>query len=900
MALHPDFPDSPHAILAPDLRWFPADEALRETGVEKLMPPLVAEIRRRVKEFRDAGYADASPTSRSLLNWWFKAPHLMPQADGSMAEFRYFFAQQEAVETIVYLYDAARVKDKYDLMRFDSTGAVSAGMFDETWRRFVVKMATGTGKTKVLSLVLAWSYFHKLYEPDSELARNFLVITPNIIVLDRIYKDFQGLRIFFADPVVPDNGFDGRNWRDDFQLNLHVQDEVRVTVPTGNIFLTNIHRVYAGNDVPPSADDDNTMDYFLGKRPTGATTDSKVDLGMIVRDIDELVVLNDEAHHIHDKSLAWFKSIEDIHNRLLQKGGSLSLQVDVTATPKHNNGAIFVQTVSDYPLVEAISQNVVKHPVLPDAPSRDKLVERQSSKYTEKYSDYIDLGVIEWRKAYAEHEKLGKKSILFVMTDDTRNCDEVAEYLAGRYPDLKDAVLVIHTKNNGEISEAVSGKKKEELERLRKQANGIDEPDSPYQAIVSVLVLKEGWDVRNVTTVVGLRAYSAKSNILPEQTLGRGLRKMYSGETEEKVSVVGTDAFMDFVESIQAEGVQLERAAMGEGTQPKAPLVVEVDREKDVEALEALDIEIPVLTPHVYREYAHLAGLDVVGMEYPRLPCRQFSEEERRKIIFKDLTTGQEAHTTFLDPAGVADYRSVIGYFAQTIMKEMRLVSGYDVLFGKIKAFVQTEMFDRAVELEEPNTLRNLSEITATKKLTETFKKAINDLTIQNVNGAEIRDTIKLSDTRPFVAKDRAHLRPKKSVFNRIIGDNSFELEFAQSLEEWEDVTAYAKNYFAVRFKLDYVNADGDISNYYPDFIVKRSDGSVFIIETKGREELDVPLKMARLKEWCRDVNQLQSESGYDFVYVDQPGFEQYKPKSFRDLAESFTSYKNVNPETGS
>ena len=824
----------------------------------------------------------------------------MPQADGSMAEFRYFFAQQEAVETIVYLYDAARVKDKYDLMRFDSTGAVSAGMFDETWRRFVVKMATGSGKTKVLSLVLAWSYFHKLYEADSELARNFLVITPNIIVLDRIYKDFQGLRIFFADPVVPDNGFDGRNWRDDFQLNLHVQDEVRVTVPTGNIFLTNIHRVYAGNDVPPSADDDNTMDYFLGKRPTGGTTDSKVDLGMIVRDIDELVVLNDEAHHIHDKSLAWFKSIEDIHNRLLQKGGSLSLQVDVTATPKHNNGAIFVQTVSDYPLVEAISQNVVKHPVLPDAPSRAKLVERQSSKYTEKYSDYIDLGVIEWRKAYAEHEKLGKKSILFVMTDDTRNCDEVAEYLAGRYPDLKDAVLVIHTKNNGEISEAVSGKKKEELERLRKQANRIDEPDSPYQAIVSVLVLKEGWDVRNVTTVVGLRAYSAKSSILPEQTLGRGLRKMYSGETEEKVSVVGTDAFMDFVESIQAEGVQLEHAAMGEGTQPKAPLVVEVDREKDVEALEALDIEIPVLTPHVYREYAHLAGLDVVGMEYPRLPYRQFSEEERRKIIFKDLTTGQEAHTTFLDPAGVADYRSVIGYFAQTIIREMRLVSGYDVLFGKIKAFVQTEMFDRAVELEEPNTLRNLSEITATKKLTETFKKAINDLTVQNVNGAEIRDTIKLSDTRPFVAKDRAHLRPKKSVFNRIIGDNSFELEFAQSLEEWEDVTAYAKNYFAVRFKLDYVNADGDISNYYPDFIVKRSDGSVFIIETKGREELDVPLKMARLKEWCRDVNQLQSESGYDFVYVDQPGFEQYKPKSFRDLAESFTSYKNVNPETGS
>ena len=108
--------------------------------------------------------------------------------------------------------------------------------------------------------------------------------------------------------------------------------------------------------------------------------------------------------------------------------------MDVTATPKHNNGAIFVQTVADYPLVEAISQNVVKHPVLPDAASRAKLVERQSAKYTEKYADYIHLGVIEWRKAYAEHEKMGKKAILFVMTDDTRNCDDVAEYLEGTLP----------------------------------------------------------------------------------------------------------------------------------------------------------------------------------------------------------------------------------------------------------------------------------------------------------------------------------------------------------------------------------------------------------------------------------------------------------------------------------
>ena len=162
MALHPDFPDSPQAILNPDIRWFPADETLRETSAEKLMPPLVATLRRKVKEFRDSGYAGATDTSRSLLNWWFKEPHLLQGIGSILGNFEYYFAQRESIETIVYLYDVVGAKDKFDLMRFDSSGLVSANMFDETWRRYVIKMATGSGKTKVISLALAWSFFHKL------------------------------------------------------------------------------------------------------------------------------------------------------------------------------------------------------------------------------------------------------------------------------------------------------------------------------------------------------------------------------------------------------------------------------------------------------------------------------------------------------------------------------------------------------------------------------------------------------------------------------------------------------------------------------------------------------------------------------------------------------------------
>ncbi len=893
MAIHPDFPSSPHAILEPEIRWFPADETLRESSYEKLLPPLVHKLRKKVKEWRAKGYEGASHTSIALLNWWFAKEHLLPGADGTTRPFRYYFAQQEAVETVIYLYDAVKMRDKYDLLRFDSSGAVSAGMFDEEWRRFVIKMATGTGKTKVMSLILAWCYFHRLYEPDSGLARNFLVIAPNIIVLDRIRTDFDGLRIFFDDPVLPDNGYEGQNWRDDFQLTLHIQDNVNITKKTGNIFLTNIHRVYASNHVEPSFDDDDLMDYFLGPRPTGRTTDSKVDLGDIVREIDELVVLNDEAHHIHDRRLAWFKSIEDIHNRLKQKEHFLSLQVDVTATPRHNNGAIFVQTVSDYPLVEAITQNVVKHPVLPDAASRARLSERQSSIFTEKYADYINLGVEEWRKAYRDHEKLGKKAILFVMTDDTKNCDEVADYLEKNFPELKDAVLVIHTKKNGEISEAATGKKKEELKKLRRQSNEIDGWKSPYRAIVSVLMLKEGWDVKNVTTIVGLRAYSAKSNILPEQTLGRGLRRMYPGtDAEEYVSVVGTDAFMDFVESIRSEGVELEQKAMGRGTKAKTPLIVEIDNENTGKDLDRLDMEVPVLTPRAFRNYKNLDDLHPRTFGNKKIKYRQYSEEEKREIVFRDITTGEISHTTVLDSGGVADYRSVVGYFTRVIMKDLRLVSGYDVLYGKVKEFIRDCLFDRKIEIDDLNTLRNLSGLEAARTVVETFKKKINDLTVEDKGDAEIRDYIKIRKTRPFVVKEQPYIVPEKSVFNKIIGDSHLELEFAGFLETCEDIVSYVKNYMAVNFRMDYVNAKGEISNYYPDFIVKKTDTEYFIVETKGLEDMDVPLKMERLRQWCDDVNRIRKKKKFDFVFVDEENFQKYSPSSFTELVSMFRQYK--------
>ncbi len=844
-------------------------------------------LREEVKKWRDSNYAGASPTSAALLNWWFKTEHTIFDAQGVAMPFRYYFAQREAVETIIWLVDVAGVESKYDLIKYDKIGRVSMDMFrGEDWLRFVVKMATGSGKTKVLSLLLAWAYFHKLYEKDSRLARNFLLITPNIIVLDRIKADFAGLKIFYEDPVLPDSGYEGQNWRDDFQVTLHLQDEVRTVSVTGNIFLTNIHRVFEGDVKEPSFTDENTADYFLGNKPVTKTNESRVDLGEIVRDIDELVVLNDEAHHIHDDKLAWFRSIQDIHNRLLQKGTRLALQIDVTATPKHYNGAIFVQTVSDYPLVEAIHQRVVKNPVLPDEASRAKLKERQSALFTEKYEDFIRLGVEEWRKAYRTLEPTGKKAILFVMTDDTTNCDDVAKYLEDSYSDLKGSVFTIHTNKSGDISENVKGKDEGELRKLRDQANAIDSAESRFKAIVSVLMLKEGWDVRNVTTIVGLRAYSAKSNILPEQTLGRGLRRMFFGrdDVEEYVSVIGTPAFMEFVESIKAEGVELEKRSMGTGERPITPIVIEVDRQNAKKDISSLDIELPILTPRIQREYKNLGELNIAELSHTKRTLKEFSDKEKKEIVFKTVVEDKEHHRTVLETTIEPNYQSVLGWFAQRIMKELRLFGCYDILFSKLKEFVREHLFEHSVNLEDLNTLQNLSETEAVKTIVETFKKAINDLTIRDVGDTEVKNYIKVSDSRPFVVNDRSYLLPKKSVFNKIVGDGGFELKFAEFLEKCDDILSFAKNYYAVRFKLDYRNAEGSIAYYYPDFFVKVDNRTVYIIETKGREDTDDPLKIARLKQWCSDANERQKKVAYKMLYVKQEEWEKYTPKGFSEL----------------
>jgi len=213
-------------------------------------------------------------------------------------------------------------------------------------------------------------------------------------------------------------------------------------------------------------------------------------------------------------------------------------QLDFSATPKDDNGQMFQHVVCDTPLGEAVDGGIVKTPIIGKGKG---WVERTSTDASERFEEQLRVGYARWLKSKEEWQKSGKKPLLFVMTEDTADANQIARRLNTdpAFKELNGKTTNLHTNLKGKVK-WVGGRKNgypvfeeseseisdEDLKSLRELSRQIDSDQNPYTCIVSVLMLREGWDVRNVTTIVPLRPYTSKANILPEQTLGRGLRRM--------------------------------------------------------------------------------------------------------------------------------------------------------------------------------------------------------------------------------------------------------------------------------------------------------------------------------------------------------------------------------------
>ena len=215
--------------------------------------------------------------------------------------------------------------------------------------------------------------------------------------------------------------------------------------------------------------------------------------------------------------------------------------------------------------------------------------------------------------------------------------------------------------------------------------------------------------MKNVTTIVGLRAYA--SHILPEQTLGRGLRRMYLQEDlDEELDVIGTDNFIEYVKGISKEGIQLEERPVGVNHPESGPLVIEIDHENAFKNIESLDFAIPQIPNRFARDFLALYILDPNKFNFKSLKLKTYSDEDKTKrITFRDTINEEEVKVIHFDNLSNLTSQSVIGFFTQTITRELRLnnLGINHFIYEKLKKFITSILFGKEVDIEDKNVLLN-------------------------------------------------------------------------------------------------------------------------------------------------------------------------------------------------
>jgi type III restriction enzyme len=821
--------------------------------------PTVPAIRKAVKDWRDRDYPGITNTSRILLNHWFKKEHRRP---GYRFEYHYF--QREAIETLIYLYEVAKIRSHKALIENYATDANLRLLQYDLFPRYGVKMATGSGKTKVMSLAVAWHFFNAVAEARDDFAKTFLLIAPNVIVFERLRTDFEGGRIFHSDPVIPDE------LRIYWDFQCYMRGEGERAGSLGALYLTNVQQFHdrqtGGNEEP------EPLTAVLGPKPPAQPLEVEDFETRIAARDGSVAVLNDEAHHTHDEESEWNKIIRKLHAST--KTG-LASQLDFTATPRHSKGQLFSWTVYDYPLKQAIIDNVVKRPLkgiaTGDMPRSHIASTRDQA--------YLAAGVERWKEYRDLLQPLKKKPILFVMMNSTADADEVGDWLQKKYPSefAGDKLLIIHTDNTGEVS-------KKDLEKARRLAREVDEEASPVNCIVSVLMLREGWDVQNVTVIVGLRPYTSKANILPEQTIGRGLRLMFRGMERgsyvERVDVIGNKGFIKFVEDLERE----EELKLGtfEIGKEKVVIVTIVPDSTKVDK----DIGMPQLTPILTRKKSiseEIAALDVMSFPSPVFPKKDQSKEAQhfRYEGYDFITLKKEIEREYKIPEPQTA-EEVIGFYARKIAQDVKLPSQFAALVPKVREFLEKKAFGEAVDLNGPGMVKAISSNVAAYVTVDLFVKALRKLVIEELKPQLLNAGRKLSETVPF-PWSRPTLAARKSIYNLVLCDNEFEKEFANFLEKASDVERFAKLPAQFGFVIEYTDAAGNLRYYEPDFVAVLDDGKRYIVETKGQEDVNVANKDRAAAIWCENASVL-TEDSWSYLKVKQSEYVKLEADTFSDL----------------
>ncbi|MEA2006527.1 MAG: DEAD/DEAH box helicase family protein, partial [Acidobacteriota bacterium] len=718
---------------------------------------LVNELRKAVFAWREQGYPNTTDTTRRLLKFWFSEDHLVevvsseqhkrrenkneslyiPSPSPTAELFQFWFCQREAIETLIYVYEVMKKRNFIDMARDFGAGPIQG--YDPSYDQYPLyafKMATGSGKTFVMALAIVWSYFNHKWENKDDFTCKFLLIAgEKNVIYDRLCRDFKDGKIFKELPLIPPE------WKEEFDLRVILKEDSIHVIIGSMLFLTNIQQLEERKSkreeieryidgICELPEVYNVRDIYQENR-----------IKEVLTSCPNIMILKDEAHHIYSFEKAWKKILLGLNKNLVsQYGKGINTELDFSATPKTETGALFPWIIVDFSLKEAIEMNIVKLPLKGMVKNAEEIA---STKAVERYRAWIDAGLRRWREYKEKLKPLSKKPVLFFQCPENKEADEIFEYINSAVPDLKDKVLLIHTDSTGEV-------KKADLPIAREFAKTIDDPDpekNPYEAIVSTLMLNEGWDVRNVNIIVGLRSYTSKRKVLPEQVIGRGLRKMFPEEDANidksinVLEVIGPPGLIDILEELEnQEGIKFAEFDTGKSLNLTTIFVDENKLDKD--------IEIPILSPRIFMREIYLDEVEIDNLPSLNIPLE--NKVLQMEYVAVDMLKGMEVIKRKWDLPVPKDSKSVIAYYTNQILKQLNIGGAFASFYPMVKKYVVEKLFTDKVELEDPRVLYKLSSPEVQSKLINLFVNAFRDMTFTEKE-PEKRDTINLSDTRAFV-----------------------------------------------------------------------------------------------------------------------------------------------------
>lgn len=900
-----------------------------------------------------------TPVTAELLRFWFQQDYC------ELRELNFHTGQRAAILHIIYAHEVlgtTRLRDLYETVAPEAM--LEGGVLGEVTRdrhdypKYAAKMATGTGKTWVLNALLVWQYLNKLANPqDPRFSSNFLLVAPGLIVYDRLLDSFQGKeqdgeRDFATSDIYRQQDlFIPDTYRTQvftfLQSSVVTKAEIgRKVTGSGMIAITNWH-LLAGKEDPdflgdsevqaPGAEIDPkaAIESFFPLTP-GTSSGHGLDVldrrylrgGPLqaLKDLPDLVVFNDEAHHIHEvrksdevTDVEWQKSLSEIASTK----GCRFIQIDFSATPYNEVGsgrskgkAYFPHIVVDFDLKSAMRAGLVKSLALDKrkeiaALPLDFKAERDEQKRVTGLSNgqrvmlqagLKKLQILEEQFADADPDKHPK---LLVVCEDTNVTPHVVEYLQSTGLS-EDDILRVDSGRKAELGP-------KDWEPIREKLFDVDRHKQP-KVIVSVLMLREGFDVNSICVIVPLR--SSQASILLEQTIGRGLRLMWRGdpsidelkaETRERISkgmeptnyfdvlfIVEHPAFSEFYDELVNGGLMVETGDDADNTGATGDLE-HVDLRP---GYQAYDFEIPVILRDADEELRQpsINPLELAPSPYPLdLIIKTVGKGDR--FVSQDAQTGTQYGDYRVDggvltATGYNDYLSrmttrITEALGRTMTKSQSkynenakfpILQAYrPLLTGWLDSYIRHRLFGQEFDPLAEENWRVLLLDDVAHSIAGTFATKLVELQdSQVVASAEVQHR-SLSEVTTIPVRGSTAEEVNKCIYPKLpipSQGGGLERRFIRWADKDSGIEALAKvhEYRHDFLRRPYLKADGMPAQYSPDFLI-RTPFTIYVVETKAQSALsdeNVQRKQKAALAWCEQVNELPEEQrdGREWAYV--------------------------------